>query len=960
MRPLLVTQFLFVICCFSFIQSSNSSNFQKDSKDFPSGSWSKYPNALPTFQLAQVPLLGNGRLGIALDAHNDGNAAYKGIGPGQTNTIDLWINSNYLWSCTSCGNTDPDHTVPACCSTVAFGGLSIRVNSSTITFPTFSATETIFNGILTASLITSNGGALTATVRIHPALKVIVTNVSWSPASGDPAILDLDIALWVLGKGSFSGSIKTGVPAPWNTGCADAATLQTVSCGGSTSQIVFASRNASTVDAVVMPVSAALAAGLMLGPRSTFVYTEVRNNDPVYPPTQPFETIMRVFLSEGSWVSVVVAEAETRGLSLVDPAPQAISLAAATITAPLSTIADDSDAWWLNFWGKSSISLPAWPSIQSFWFSSQYILACTSATEANDEVVAPGLYGVFVTNDGPNWQGDYTLDYNYAAPYYGSFSSNRPEQTEVYWAPIVSWLSPAKIKAQVQAGYAHVTCPPNSVYYNCHIAPWGLASTDGMTKYMTWNGPQATLLFANHWEYTRNVSFAKDVIYPLFDSMNAWWLCYLNHSTELWEDVNAFNPDYEHEGQPVPNPQIAMSFIARTVSVQLDIAQKLSLPIPPLLEDLYQHLAPFNVIRINVTRPVPNATGSFEVLNNTRCSDDIATFHNTPDVAACEAHCLSVANCGLFSYCPPVSVNNQTGCTGENGTPDPFTCWSYPISRLSACVSNPASLGWTSGWLNQSTITTEANVYTAFKDAQVGDSDWFASYPSWPTEAYEPNSPFRSAWTANGITQEAAQVSSVIYTDFVNGRPVDLFEMAVRAGRNDTAAELGLAWTPDQVLNGMAAWLSAYDGPSLLPRAPGGGIETTGVSRAINDMLLQSYKVPQDQQAVFGDYVLELFPFFVSNASSPASFTSLLARGGFIVSAINDGTILSPVNITAAYTLFDSETSICTIISPWATGAVVSCGNGPANPAVMNTLPDGRSSISFNAPKGILCYVEEK
>ena len=178
---------------------------------------------------------------------------------------------------------------------------------------------------------------------------------------------------------------------------------------------------------------------------------------------------------------------------------------------------------------------------------------------------------------------------------------------------MLAWLPPARTKAQVQAAIAHVTCPANAAYFDCHIAPWGLASIDPMTRYMTWNGPQAALLFANHWEFTRNESFARDVVYPLFDAMNSWWLCYLNHTGGEWSDVNSFNPDYEHEGQPVPNPQIAMAFVARTVAVQLDIAQKLSLPAPPLLADLAAHLAPFNIARVNVSRPVTNASGAFAV-----------------------------------------------------------------------------------------------------------------------------------------------------------------------------------------------------------------------------------------------------------------------------------------------------------------------------------------------------------
>lgn len=925
------------------------------------GTWFNYPNALPTLQMTQVPLLGNGLLGIALDARNDGHSAFANIGPGQSNSIDLWLNTNYQWSCTICdGSSDPDHTVPACCSTVALGGLSLRVVNSNISFPNFNATQGIASGTITASLISTSGGTFSITVRIHPTQKVLVTNTTWNPSKDDPLSLTIDVAIWTLGKGTISGSGNSGVPAPWTTGCVDVKTLSKIPCGGTTSQLIFASRNASTVNAVVMPVSGALAAGVSLGPGSIIIDTQIRNNISVYPPTLPFETSMRISIPSSSWTAVVTAEAESRGSSLIDPSTDALALVAETLTEPLQ-VADASDLFWIDFWSKSSISLPAWPSIETEWYGAQYILACTSATTSNEEVVAPGLYGVWVTADSPNWHGDYTLDYNYAAPYYGTFSSNRPEQAEAYWAPIMSWLPPARIKAQAQATLAHVTCPSTAAYFDCHIAPWGLASLDGMARYMTWNGPQATLLFANHWEYTRNATFAKNVIYPLFDAMNSWWLCYLNHTItngSIWNDINQYNPDYEHEGQTVPNPQIAMSFIARTVSVQLDIAQKLSLPIPPLLTDLAANLAPFNLARMNVTRPIANATGAFVVLNNTRCSDDIATFPNVPDVASCEAHCLSVGECGLFSYCPPVSINNQTGCTGENGTPKPFTCWAYPISRLSACVSNPAALGWTSGWLNESTVTTEADVFTAFQNARVGDSDWFANYPSWPSEAYEPNSPFIESWKTIGITREAAQVSSVIYSDFVNGRPVDLFEIAVRAGLNTTASNLGLAWTTDQVLEGMNSWLASYNGPSLLPRAPGGGIETTGVSRAVNDMMLQSYAVPFNQQSIFGDYILELFPFISANSSAPVEFNTLLARGGFLVSASTNGAISSPISITAAYTLNDSNNALCSIIHPWTDGTSVSilCGNSQTS-VILNTLPDGRVAITFLAPRQVLCKV---
>ena len=39
-----------------------------------------------------------------------------------------------------------------------------------------------------------------------------------------------------------------------------------------------------------------------------------------------------------------------------------------------------------------------------------------------------------------NWNGDYTLDYNFQAEYYGAFSSNHPELVENFYPVIIKAL----------------------------------------------------------------------------------------------------------------------------------------------------------------------------------------------------------------------------------------------------------------------------------------------------------------------------------------------------------------------------------------------------------------------------------------------------------------------------------------------------------------------------------------
>jgi hypothetical protein len=204
--------------------------------------------------------------------------------------------------------------------------------------------------------------------------------------------------------------------------------------------------------------------------------------------------------------------------------------------------------------------------------------------------------------------------------------------------------------------------------------------------------------------------------------------------------------------------------------------------------------------------------------------------------------------------------------------------------------------------------------------------------------------------------RRAAQASSVLYgANMAGGRPVDLFEMAVRAGANAS----GLAWSAPQVLAGFNAWLARFQGPSFLPGAPGGGVENTGVSRAINDMLLQAHAVPADLEAALGSYVLELFPFV--DPTAPAAFTTLLAKGGYLVSAAYDNAtraVTSPVAVTAAYTLQGSAGSRCSVVMPagWD-GATVACGGAQPAPAPAGALPDGRAAVAFDAPAGEVCLL---
>ena len=129
---------------------------------------------------------------------------------------------------------------------------------------------------------------------------------------------------------------------------------------------------------------------------------------------------------------------------------------------------------------------------------------------------------------------------------------------------------------------ARVTCPPTALHYACHLAPWGLQSFD-QSVYMHWNGHFAALLFINAWEYGRDDAFAANATYPLLAGLNDWWGCYLNRTANAsapggyqFEDTNTWNPDAEHEGQLVPDPQIGLCFVARSVWALISVSPRRS------------------------------------------------------------------------------------------------------------------------------------------------------------------------------------------------------------------------------------------------------------------------------------------------------------------------------------------------------------------------------------------------
>lgn len=553
------------------------------------GAWHDFTNALPNPRLPHVPLAGNGGIGLMIDARNDTHTVVGGGGGGD-NSFDIYINSASFWSCGACANK----LSPACCRLVPLGVVSISIAAA---FPspsslTFSAQQRIADGRLFANFSTPGGGVFALSAFVHPQDPLAVASLQWSPGGGDPPSLHVSISAWTPPAGNAPGEPKPykpagTLPAPASAGCFPAPCAVTPLPGGG-GVAIAASRKASAVangTAIANPIWGAIAVALSGLPPAVGV-----NFSSAPPSGTAYSATATLDLPADTALSLVLGEAETGGD--VDPSSSAAALAAGAAIADAAAAAD---AFWAEFWARSWVNLSSVPGAERLWHGAQYALAATASTDPR--VPAPGLFGVWASSDEVGWNGDFTLDYNAESTFYGAFSSNHAPQVESYFPIITAWEPAARILASEQAAAYSLDCPPETLHYACHLAPWGLQSWD-QTVYMHWNGHFAALPFISHWEYTANASFANSTVYPLLDGLNAWWLCSLNRTTTgpgpndyVYHDTAG---DEEHEKGVSRDPQIALALAARTLGAQLAIATALGFPAPPRIADVAAHLAPFN------------------------------------------------------------------------------------------------------------------------------------------------------------------------------------------------------------------------------------------------------------------------------------------------------------------------------------------------------------------------------
>jgi hypothetical protein len=300
-------------------------------------------------------------------------------------------------------------------------------------------------------------------------------------------------------------------------------------------------------------------------------------------------------LEPNEQTTVLVAVATDR--SNPDYMMQASQMVEKVDQPALDKLYKEHTAWWGDFWSKSYIKILD-QKIEDSWYASLYLLACCSRSEEPP----PGLWGNFITAPNMGWQGDYTLDYNYEAPFWAALGTNHLELTDNYEQPLLGNLPRAE-----HNGPEHFHHP--GLAYYTHLIPMPGWDADN-TEYMKQKG---CTLFAMvdcvmRWRYTHDLDYAKK-IYPLLKGAADFW----NNDLVLKDGVYYDADDAAaEESDGNNNTSTTLAFIRLVYPSLIEISQLLAVDDDQRdkWNDVLAKLPPFPIVPAESIDHMGNKGGS--------------------------------------------------------------------------------------------------------------------------------------------------------------------------------------------------------------------------------------------------------------------------------------------------------------------------------------------------------------
>ena len=258
--------------------------------------------------------------------------------------------------------------------------------------------------------------------------------------------------------------------------------------------------------------------------------------------------------------------------------------------------------WWKEFWAMSDVQINH-DIIEKQYHLSNYTLASFS----RDPDFPPSIFGTTITKERPHWNGDYHLNYNHYAPYYGLFSSNHIEQAFPcsntllaqiergnYYAEKICGIKKG-IMLPVGAGPLGIETTRKNELMVRHRSNWfdeGNVEDEGLFFGQKSNSAYAVVNMAYQFYYTYNMAYTKKV-YPFVKGVATFWENYLTFENGRYVIYN----DAIHEGTVgTKNPILSLGLVRMVLQTAIDMSVELGIDQDKkkVWENMIENLSPYS------------------------------------------------------------------------------------------------------------------------------------------------------------------------------------------------------------------------------------------------------------------------------------------------------------------------------------------------------------------------------
>jgi hypothetical protein len=277
-------------------------------------------------------------------------------------------------------------------------------------------------------------------------------------------------------------------------------------------------------------------------------------------------------LQPGQTVTVAV----TMQSSFDTPEPHAAALkrALALDAAQVKALEEQHRQWWRTFWAASLVEIGE-PLLEQRYYLSNYVMGSGS----RDPEFPQGLFGVWTTDDDPRWAGDYHLNYNYQAQFYGLYSCNHIEQADTFEAPVLAFMERGRVAAKE-------LLKTRGVYYVVGIGAKGVQSC----KPNCFLGQKSNAAYclanmAMRWYHTYDAAYAKKV-YPFVLEVANFWEDYLKFENGRYVIVD--DAIQEDHALTDFNPIVSLGLVRTTFELATELSRELG--VDAARHEKWQHI----------------------------------------------------------------------------------------------------------------------------------------------------------------------------------------------------------------------------------------------------------------------------------------------------------------------------------------------------------------------------------